>query len=750
MKTTLGLKNFRIFDNKGAEVHINPLTVLTGCNSSGKSSIVKALILLNEFLKGVRESAHGAEPRLEFDRKPLSLLGNFDSIVNKNAKDGKLITLSYTIDSLYLGKGTTVELTFGTQDNDVRKDGFLKYVAIKDADGNLLYHGLGYQGIKRFFPKPSSPFEKPDLWGFFSRYGKSSGRTVTPLKSRYFAYCLISRTLERYHDADSDNKLTGNTTDKEMEDMAKDASSFFREMARQTDKDLVFHAVDCFSKKRHSDLQKLFDIDKACIEIARRVDIISYLPILEELDSISKADFETEFRNMCAVGGQNPDGFSIDYLEDLVNRIISEFTCGDYRVFSDYYRNVENRFLEKGTMMVKSDGAMGRQLAIPDWEIYKTLSDSFKPVLEEDLSEDSPAGKESEAGIQPMPVKEPEETSSDSRDTVSLEQLFYLLTSIKNRPRDDDYVVHYKDGWTGIESRDHKILRDYMAFRKCALKDVFTIDPCDNLRYVGSNRIEIRRLYTLENQENFGRTVSEYFEARRLKKDKKIILSAVSDDTLEYHPGDFINKWIRNFGIGQRFSIESLPDGIGLVLKIYQSADDSEGRLLADYGYGISQLISVLLEIETAILKTEQHLGSKVVDYEEQTITLSNLFLMSEICSSPVSIAIEEPEIHLHPRYQSLLADMFVDAYQNFGIHFIVETHSEYLIRKLQNLVARGSIKPDALSFLYVEDGNDSDEKVREIGIAEDGRLTSAFGPGFFDEADSLAMNLLKIKGGLL
>ena len=91
MKTTLGLKNFRIFDNKGAEVHINPLTVLTGCNSSGKSSIVKALILLSEFLKGVRESTHGAEPRLEFDRKPLSLLCNFDSIVNKDSKDGKLM-----------------------------------------------------------------------------------------------------------------------------------------------------------------------------------------------------------------------------------------------------------------------------------------------------------------------------------------------------------------------------------------------------------------------------------------------------------------------------------------------------------------------------------------------------------------------------------------------------------------------------------------------------------------------------------
>ena len=32
-----------------------------------------------------------------------------------------------------------------------------------------------------------------------------------------------------------------------------------------------------------------------------------------------------------------------------------------------------------------------------------------------------------------------------------------------------------------------------------------------------------------------------------------------------------------------------------------------------------------------------------------------------------------------------------------------------------------------------------------QIEIAEDGRLKQPFGPGFFDEADSLAMNLLMI-----
>ncbi|MBP5552788.1 MAG: AAA family ATPase [Spirochaetales bacterium] len=727
MKTTLGLKNFRIFDEKGASVHINPLTILTGCNSSGKSSIVKALILLNEFLKGVRESAPGSEPRLKFDRKPLSLLGNFDSIVNKDAQD-KRVTISYTVDSLYLGNGTTVEMTFGTQDNDIRKDGFLKKVAIKDANGNLLYHGTGYQGIKRFFPSANTS-ELPGLSHFLNGQYPEDATTIVPLKARYFAYHLICHALDRFNRARSDHEFTGETTSEEVEEVAHKLVDFFHEIAEKTNKDLVLHAVDCYSKKRFSGgFGDMFKTDGEYVERAMQADIISYLPVLDVLDSISKEEFEEKFRSMCVIEGLKTDDRYYLYRKGLVDSIAQDFTQGDFQVFSDYYRSIENAFLEEGRMMVRSSGSTARQLAISDEEVYKHMFESDESfTLVDDI-------------LVPTSNKKTTVDDFDFKGKVSLEQLFYLLTSIKGRPSDDDYIICINDAITGEESRDHRILRDYMAFRKSAIKDIFTIDACDSLRYVGSNRIEIKRLYSLENQDNFARTVSEYFEATRLQKKKKE----------EHMPGDFINRWLQNFGIGQRFSIESLPDGIGLILKIYQREDDANGRILADFGYGISQLVSILLEIETAILKVRQVSDSRVIDYEKQTIDLSKLFFVEGERNIPICIAIEEPEIHLHPRYQSLLADMFVGAYFNYGIHFIVETHSEYLIRKLQNLVARGSIKPDALSILYVEDGNDSDEKVREIGIAEDGRLTSAFGPGFFDEADSLAMNLLKIKGGLL
>ena len=113
------------------------------------------------------------------------------------------------------------------------------------------------------------------------------------------------------------------------------------------------------------------------------------------------------------------------------------------------------------------------------------------------------------------------------------------------------------------------------------------------------------------------------------------------------------------------------------------------------------------------------------------------------------TIAIEEPEIHLHPRFQSLLADMFAYAMKNYNINFIIETHSEYLIRKMQLLVANGDVKSDDISLLYVNDPDenkrpDGEPQIKDIGICSDGYLNESFGPGFFDEASSLSRKLLK------
>ena len=98
-----------------------------------------------------------------------------------------------------------------------------------------------------------------------------------------------------------------------------------------------------------------------------------------------------------------------------------------------------------------------------------------------------------------------------------------------------------------------------------------------------------------------------------------------------------------------------------------------------------------------------------------------------------------------------MLAELFVDAFLEYNVQFIIETHSEYLIRKLQTLIAENKVGNDKVSILYVYDSDPAKRpiytpQVKAIDILSDGRLSDKFGEGFFDEADRLAMDLLTIK----
>ena len=112
-------------------------------------------------------------------------------------------------------------------------------------------------------------------------------------------------------------------------------------------------------------------------------------------------------------------------------------------------------------------------------------------------------------------------------------------------------------------------------------------------------------------------------------------------------------------------------------------------------------------------------------------------------------IFIEEPEIHLHPKLQSYLADMLWELLFTYRIRTIVETHSEYLVRKLQVLFARyakeKSLDDDKMEsncptrVFYFEKGKGA----YDMKIRPDGKFSNEFGSGFFDEASNLVFDIL-------
>jgi predicted ATPase len=123
-----------------------------------------------------------------------------------------------------------------------------------------------------------------------------------------------------------------------------------------------------------------------------------------------------------------------------------------------------------------------------------------------------------------------------------------------------------------------------------------------------------------------------------------------------------------------------------------------------------------------------------------QVLPILVLALLAEPGST---LIFEQPELHLHPRVQSRLADFFVSL-TALGKQCLIETHSEYLINRLRYraAVAEGSaLTKDVLVYFVEKSGQRS--KYRPIEITEFGGLTE-WPEGFFDENQDTAAAILK------
>ena len=107
------------------------------------------------------------------------------------------------------------------------------------------------------------------------------------------------------------------------------------------------------------------------------------------------------------------------------------------------------------------------------------------------------------------------------------------------------------------------------------------------------------------------------------------------------------------------------------------------------------------------------------------------------------ALILEEPETNLHPSFQSKLAELIADGIGSpFWTQFIIETHSEYLIRKFQYMVAKGEINSEDIQIYYFS--GVENENPKTLTIKKDGSLSGDFGKGFFDEAPYLITELWK------
>lgn len=157
----------------------------------------------------------------------------------------------------------------------------------------------------------------------------------------------------------------------------------------------------------------------------------------------------------------------------------------------------------------------------------------------------------------------------------------------------------------------------------------------------------------------------------------------------------------RKIGLGPRQWVKSFEEIIALKLKemgliegfkvnpISDKRQDYEVKIrtkgsaewvdLPDVGFGISQVLPVLVQCFYA--------------------------------PSGSIILMEQPEIHLHPNAQSVLADVVIDVInarengKDRNIQLVIETHSEHFLRRLQRRIAEDKVPEAKVSAYFANIG---------------------------------------------
>lgn len=370
-----------------------------------------------------------------------------------------------------------------------------------------------------------------------------------------------------------------------------------------------------------------------------------------------------------------------------------------------YHKNERSGKLVKIDLLVKDDKSPFLSLEIGD----DKLDSTHKLYIDgEKISKDKTL---SSIFHDPLRLQEAEYSKKAKQKTYFNPTIFSPKENAKDIYIDEPINVfrklYEKYVLDNFDLKNRKALHPYFLSMplKRILKDFAEIS--DNIEYLEAVRANTKRIYTNDSQgTSFNDLILEY-------KSREIPPESLA----------FTNKWLKKMEIADELIFENI-EGVATTIFLIKNGDRIA---LADLGYGITQFLPILLKIALEV----------PISTKEET----DLVLVKKV------ILLEEPETNLHPKLQSLIADFLLDAIKTFEVRFIIETHSEYLIRKMQILTAEKKIKQnDSIVYYFNESKNEYEKKVIKIEIKSNGSLSNEFGNGFFDEATNLKIELLKKK----
>ena len=164
------------------------------------------------------------------------------------------------------------------------------------------------------------------------------------------------------------------------------------------------------------------------------------------------------------------------------------------------------------------------------------------------------------------------------------------------------------------------------------------------------------------------------------------------------------NKWLERLEIGYQLRVRRIGGTQSDLFAVRLEDTRREEQVdvaLSDVGFGISQILP---------------------------------FLVQCLASQQRIISIEQPEVHIHPRLQADLGNLIAETVREpYGHQFLIETHSEHLVLRMQKLIRTGLLRSEDVSIIYVSRG-EAGSTARRLRLDDDGDFVDEWPGGFFPE----------------
>ena len=225
------------------------------------------------------------------------------------------------------------------------------------------------------------------------------------------------------------------------------------------------------------------------------------------------------------------------------------------------------------------------------------------------------------------------------------------------------------------------------------------IDALQRIHYIGPLRAAPTRVHEVGSERGESIGTSGEFVTAVLTENQQLL--------------ERVNEWLKRFGIPYEVRVENIAaqrsaQAVG-ELKALLLEDEASKVVLSprDVGFGISQVLPVVVQL---------------------------------VASEGLTVCIEQPEIHLHPRLQAELGDLLIEATDppqgrkgRAPAQVIAETHSEHLILRIQRRIREGKLEAERVAVIYV-DRVGRRTKVHQLRLDARGEFVDEWPQGFFEE----------------